>query len=261
MIPQINSSSEELAVAILDIRQVASTPGLLIYRNNLLATATKALEISYPTLTTLLGKDGIKAVAAKFLSENPLLSGDWGEWGEALPSWISQQKAFIQLPYLVDIAKLDWICHIAERSAMTRQDRESLALLVSIDAYELYLQTTSSLAVLTSNFPILEIWQAHHDEEINRPKWLILANQLLAVGNQQYILISCEKWRAFPCMISSSEYEFMLTLLNGWSFGDALDVVQHSNDFSAPSWLLKALKQCAVIGITRIPKQSAGGDV
>lgn len=254
MISQTDGTSEQLAATITDIWQITSNTGLQIYRNNLSATATRALEISFPTLAALLGKEGLKAVAIKFLSEHPLQSGDWGEWGESLPEWVLQQDAFLHLPYLTDIAKLDWICHIAERSAKPYQDRESITLLASMDAYELYLQTTPSLAVMASNFPVLEIWKAHHAAEINKAKWLALANQPLAEGTQQYVLIVCEQWRAIPRTVSASEYAFMLALLKGASVGDALDAVQDNNDFSTPLWLLKALKQCAVSGITHIPK-------
>ncbi|MGB2831934.1 MAG: putative DNA-binding domain-containing protein [Methylotenera sp.] len=259
MISQTDSTSEQLAADIADIGLITSNAGLQIYRRNLSATATRALEISFPTFAVLLGKEGLKVAATKFLSDHPLQSGDWGEWGETLPEWILQQDALLHLPYLADIAKLDWICHIAERSAKPYKDRESITLLASMDAYELYLQTTASLAVMTSNFPTLEIWQAHHAAEINKAKWLALANQPLADGTQQYILIVCEKWRAIPRTISASEYAFMLALLKGQSVGDALDAVQDNNDYSTPLWLLEALKQCAVIGITHIPKLIDGG--
>lgn len=249
MICVIDDSPEQFALSIANNTAAIHQKGIEVYRRNLLASASHALEISFPTLSQLLGTRGMPALAALYYDDHPLLAGDWGEWGAHLASWLSQQEILYDIPYLADVARLDWLCHSIERSETPENTAASIAMLDIADSNFLKLKSTNHLAVMVSRFPILEIWQAHHAEEKNREEWLILANQPLLKGTQQYLLISREHWRAYPVIILHEEYLFFQNLLKGNSLVSAINLASNMV-VKELSWLNSALQRCLAIGFT-----------
>lgn len=253
MIEEIEGTPELLASLILSDQFSLLRSGVKIYRRNLLATAKRALDISYPTLSSLLGSDGMNALAANYLQVHPLQSGDWGEWGSDLPEWILLQPEFFNFPYFSDVAKLDWFCHTVERSKNASEEKDSVALLAAFDPDNLYLKPTTSIAVFSTNFPVLEIWNAHYSTEDEKPYWLNLANKPLANDESQYLLISRNHWRAQPQKIQHSQYLFTQSLLQGEAIGTALEIIQNKPKFTQHEWLPDALKLCIEIGLNHSP--------
>lgn len=253
MIDKLDGTPEQLAKSILDGQSSWQHSGVNIYRRNLLATAIRALEISYPTIFSLLGSDGMKALAANYLQVNFLHSGDWGEWGRHLPEWILLQPELSDLPYLSDVAKLDWFCHIVERSKDPSEDIDSILLLAAVDPGKLHLKPTTCFAVLSTDFPVLEIWKAHYSTEAEKPYWLNLANKPLGNNESQYLLISRDHWRAHPKKIQHSQYLFIQALLQGETIGAALEIIQNNPRCTEHEWLPDALKLCIEIGLNHLP--------
>lgn len=251
MISVIDGSPEQFARSIAHNTAAILPKGIQVYRSNLLANASRALDISFPTLAQLLGTEGLHAVAAHYYETHPLLTGDWGEWGEHLAQWLSQQETLQDMPYLADVAQLDWLCHRIERAATPEHTAASIAILNAIDGQFLHLNPTHYVAVVASRFPLLEIWQAHHAKE-NRETWLAHANQPLPEGEKQYLLISREHWRASPSIISYEMYLFFSSLLQGNSLAHAIHEASNMGEKTLP-WLHNALQQCLAIGFTSTP--------
>lgn len=248
MISVIEGSPEQFARSIAHNTAAIKPKGIQVYRCNLLANASRALEISFPTLTQLLGIEGVQALAALYYDAHPLLTGDWGEWGEHLAQWLSQQETLHDMPYLANVAQLDWLCHCIERAATPEHTEASIAILNAIDGQFLHLNPTHYLAVMASRFPLLEIWQAHYAKE-HREVWLTRANLALPEGAQQYLLISREHWRASPSIISHEAYLFFTSLLQGNTLAHAINEASNKGVKTLP-WLHSALQQCLAIGFS-----------
>ncbi len=248
MISVIDGSPEQFARSIAHKTAAIPPKGILVYRSNLLASASRTLDISFPTLDQLLGAEGLQAVAALYYDAHPLHTGDWGEWGEHLAKWLSQQETLHDMPFLADVAQLDWFCHRLKRAATPEHTVASIALLNAIDGQFLHLNPTHYVAVMASRFPLLEIWQAHHAKE-NRETWLDQANQPLSEGAQQYLLISREHWRASLSIITHEAYLFFSSLLQGKSLAHAINEASNMGEKTLP-WLQSALQQCLAIGFT-----------
>ena len=91
--------------------------GLEIYRRNLHASAARALSISYPTTTQLLGEELMGLFAAQHIRLVGKSTFDWADWGRQFPYWLKQHPISTEHPYLADIAHLDWAIHRADRAA------------------------------------------------------------------------------------------------------------------------------------------------
>lgn len=226
-------------------------PGLTIYQHNRQMNAIRALEISMPTLATLLGSEGFGATVREYLRSNPPHSGDWGEWGGTLGDWIDAQEAFTTFPYLADCARLDWLCHLAMRAEDAHQNLSSLQLLSSTDAYSLSVTLNPALFLMKSEYPLHAIWQAHHAPDALRAEW-IQAAQAEMGQRPHHIAVARPQWRAEPQAISAGDYDFLSSLQQGLSLGAALDNVAISS-FSFSHWLQKAIQHQWLVEVATLP--------
>jgi hypothetical protein len=109
--------------------QVSAESGLLAYRRNVQALAERALAAVYPRLQAELGPPDFAAMAWSLWRRHPPRSGDLGDWGQALPAYLACQPG-MDLE-LVDLARLEWACHCAERAPDVSPAPETLAALAA----------------------------------------------------------------------------------------------------------------------------------
>jgi Putative DNA-binding domain len=241
-----------LISAIYDREDAAAfnAQGLAVYQQSLLASAKRALEISFPSVHQLVGDEFFSQLSLQFLHAHPLTAGDWGEWGEwgyELPSWLASRTDLADYPYLGDCAQLDWLCHQSERASNRPADQRSLQLLAQHDTYQLKIRLCSGVSILPSLYPIVDIWAAHHtvDNETDR---LSIAAQSIAEKKPQSALIWRPEWKAKVKEINASEYLFLQHTLADKSIGYTLDALSNT-DFSFETWLPHALQNGLLCGI------------
>jgi hypothetical protein len=81
-----------------------------VYRNNSAVAAITALEAQFPTVARLVGADAFSGLARAFARENPPRSPALGDYGARFPEFIADflTRAEARVPYLPDVARLDW---------------------------------------------------------------------------------------------------------------------------------------------------------
>lgn len=135
--------------------------GFSIYRRNLEAAAARSIAISYPTIARLLGVDRLTRFSHDYLSSHGRSVFDWGEWGDTFPTWLSRHPMSEEHPYLADCARLDWCVHLSERARDPQPDIASFALLDQMDTFDFTFAFSTGVFLLTSNYPVVEIFNAH----------------------------------------------------------------------------------------------------
>ena len=245
----VMSSQAALVSAIYGYSDARSfdEQGLAVYQSSLAANAERALAISFPTIQQLIGAQGFTHLSDEFLHEHPLTRGDWGDWGQEFPGWLSAHVTLQDYPYFRDSAQLDWYCHLSERAQDDLVDADSLALLAASDPYNIKLQYSDSMMLVPSVFPIVDIWNAHHAKE---PKEQALAQAAQGLSEQQAqnALVWRPQWKAQVRVVTELECLWLRVTQQGESIGAALDQVQDS-EFSFETWLPDALSQRIVCGI------------
>jgi|JI10StandDraft_1071094.scaffolds.fasta_scaffold156021_2 hypothetical protein len=240
MIKQILSDSQTLA-ADIGYPPENDEDGLAIYARNRLANAERALAISLPTVSLLLGAEGFSTAVALYLPDHPLHGGDWGTWGEHFADWLGQQEDLADFAYIQDCARLDWQCHLGSRAADSVVEFGSLDLLAQVDAYSLYLKFHPAVSVLSAAYPLYELWQAHHAEATVQESYWQQAQQKLALFEQKHVMVYRPQWRVLLAPLSVADFLFVESLLKGQSLGVALDTVADT-DFSFEQWLVFAIQ-------------------
>jgi hypothetical protein len=203
-----------------------------------------------------------------------------------LADWLRASPVVAAAPYLPDMARLEWALHRAELVADHPVDRaagqegdaadtrlaagpsSSLLLLGEVDPDQLTLVLAPGTAVLSFDWPVAAIWQAHRafDEAaaplpsqmaqvdgpgVNRSSRLgdIAADWLQREQRVSHVLVWRPRWRALLREVDAAEAALMLGLMGRVSLARALDQAT-GLDFSA--WLARALQTGLVVGAARL---------
>jgi hypothetical protein len=135
-----------------------------IYRNNVHASLCTALAHTFPVTERLVGKDFFRAMARTFVARELPRTPVLLEYGETLPAFIDGFEPAAGLPYLGDVARLEWAAHEAYHAAEAEPlAREALAAIPAEHVPVITLALHPSLAVVRSAWPVLDILEAQAD--------------------------------------------------------------------------------------------------
>jgi hypothetical protein len=135
---------------------------LSVYRNHVALSLRQALRTTFPVLHRLVGEEFFAALAKSFVAAHPPSSPCLAEFGAALPDFLANFPPATTLPYLPDVARLEWALNEAWHSAL--QPSLAAAALAEIEPERMAagaLALQPSLRVLSSPFPIDAIWRAN----------------------------------------------------------------------------------------------------
>jgi hypothetical protein len=162
---QRNFAKAVLADQPLD--RVSRQSGFAVYRNTSARGAVEALRAAYPTVDMLVGEEMFTQVALDYRTETPPAGPVLSDYGAAFPDFLSRQPWTCELPYLADVARLDWLW----LSAFLAPGLEPLAGLTS-DHRGIGLHPATRFAWLAT--PAMTIWRAHRDpweSTVLEPEW------------------------------------------------------------------------------------------
>ena len=181
--PSLHEVQKQFAHALFagtdDEIEHAVVPGALgvalrldIYRNNVLSNYRKALRDTYPTIVRLVGDEFFNAAARVFAKESVSGSGDLHDYGEAFGDFLAAFEPARGLPYLGDVARLEWamhrVFHAADATALTPSGFSALSE-EQLTRLRFILHPAARL--IESRYPIARIWRIsqpeNSDEEVS----------------------------------------------------------------------------------------------
>jgi hypothetical protein len=80
-----------------------------VYRNTSARGAVEALRAAYPTVDMLVGEDMFTQVALDYRREHPPMGPVLSDYGASFAAFLASQPRTCELPYLADVARLDWL--------------------------------------------------------------------------------------------------------------------------------------------------------
>ena len=138
---------------------------LAVYRNNVRHALLSVLDAAFPVVRELIGMDCFTATALTFVAGRPPRAPALYAYGGELPDFLADFAPLAELPWLADVARLEW----ARNEALFAVDREplhpkQLASVPAAELPELRLALHSSARLLESSWPIHAIWDAHQPD-------------------------------------------------------------------------------------------------
>lgn len=158
--PQAHEAAGRLA-SLIDHRHAQSARGLLAYRANGHTLAERALQAAYPVVSAVLGAESFAMLARTLWHRHPPQRGDIALWGDALPAFMQDDPQLAGLPWLGDVARVEWALHRAATADDAWAEPASFALLQQADPAGLTLLLAPGLYMVQSHWPVASIVNAH----------------------------------------------------------------------------------------------------
>jgi len=134
---------------------------LRIHRHQLYESLATALAGTFPTVRQLVGDAFFHAMARAFIAQSLPVQPVLSEYGEGFPAFVDTYDPARGLPYLGDVARLDWALNLAFHSPIG--ERLTAVDLSTIPGEQLS-STKVGLApgtgVIHSAYPLDRIWSA-----------------------------------------------------------------------------------------------------
>lgn len=224
--------------------------GLEIYRNNLDATATRALTITYPVLYKMLGEDACQLLAKRLIRAESMSTGDWGDWGGSLSSLIATTPLAISYPFLQDVAELEWLIHQCQRSPVEVFNQAALSTIHEGDFLQAKITLPECIGLMESRYPVGDIWLAHQASDSEEAhNQAILAKAIADHSGTSYLIIHRgDEYKPFTA-ISEQEYLWLKDVAELYTIGELLDKYP---TFNFIDWLPKAIKNNWIVGLSSV---------
>lgn len=148
-------------VAAVAADTIPAAARLGIYRHHVFESLGTALAATFPTVQALVGADFFRMLARAFIGEYLPTQPVLAEYGGGFPAFIAGYEPARGLPYLADVARLDWTLNVAFYAPVGR--RLNAADLSGLPAERLASMSVSLAAgavLISSRYPLAEIWQA-----------------------------------------------------------------------------------------------------
>ena len=214
--------------------------GLQAYQANAGASAERALAAAYPTVQALVGEDSFAALSRAYWHAEPPARGDLAQFGAGLPAFIAASEQLADVPYLADVARLDWQLAEAERAFDAQLEPETLQRLTDTDPAHLRLALMPGVAIVASGYPLVSLWKAHQPGD-DAAEHRARVRQRLAQGQGEHAVVWRTGWRAHADIVDPTTARWMQALLHGESLATAFE---HAGEgFEFEPWLVHALQQ------------------
>ena len=208
----------------------AGLPRMAVYRGNVRGNRRGALAGAYPVARRIVGERYFERLADLYGATLPEASGDLHEYGEAFARFLESFEEAADLPYLPDVARLEWLVHRAYYAAEPRPFDPARPTEVRV---------APACALLAAAWPAASIWTGH--QEGGNPAAVDLS------AGPELALVHRPGWRVQVRALRPGDHRLLAQLMAGASLGQALEAAVTVDPDFAPGAALAAWVQAGVI--------------
>lgn len=209
------SASAEGALAAM-LRPAPLAARLAVYRGNLAGSWTRALAGAFPVVAQLVGDDFFAALAREYGTHHEPATADLNAFGGGFADFLDGFPHVASLPYLPDMARLEWLLHRASHAADAEPLAPAALAHLAPAAFEgCRFVPHPAAAVFASRWAVVSLWQAHQPgsgvpfpEDIAQASW----------G-----LVYRAGWQPDVLALDQGAYGALAALADGATVGAALD--------------------------------------
>lgn len=197
---------------------LGSARRLQVYRNNMYASLSAALKAVYPVVHRLVGDSFFTHAAKRYVARYPSTSGNLHDFGDRFADFLAAFEPAQSLPYLPDVARLEWAYHRVFHAA-DAEPLDPMALAgVPEDRYEdLQFKLNPASTLLASEYPILRIWTL--DQEDNSGEQIVN----LAEGGVRILVLRRIGYDIEFQSLAAGEFALLCALVDEFGFGAACE--------------------------------------
>ena len=187
--------------------------GLEVYRRNVLANLGAALAATYPVVRRLVGDAFFDEAARQFASRTPSTSGDLHEYGAGFGQFLGAYPHAQSLPYLPDVACLEWLCHESYHASDAQPfDFAALARVDPSRQGAIRFVLAPAARLMRSPHPVVAIWEANQPGRDGTPD---------APQESEWVLVRREENAVRVACIAPCDWEFLARIGAGATLEEA----------------------------------------
>jgi len=195
----------------------AAAGRIAVYRASVRAGRHDALAATYPVVRRLVGDAFFREMARAYAVQSPSRSGDLHLFGATLADFIASDPHASGLPYLADVARLEWACHTSLHAADAAPfDAAALARIPAERQGAIRLRLDPSVRLVASPHPIVALWEANQPARDGTPDRLEGPDRALV-------------WRDLATVrvrsLDTAEWELACALAAGATLEEAVDAM------------------------------------
>jgi hypothetical protein len=196
----------------------------------------------------LLGEEFFAGMARAYIDGDPPRSPVLLAYGEGFAAFLHDFEPVADLPYLPDVARVEWLVHRAYNAAdHIPLDTRALSKIPAKSIGALRFRLSPSLGTITSAYPIYTIWRANtHDATVAH---------IGPDAGPECVLVIRADLDVELIRISPTAAAFIAALSRGETLSRAATIAEESGDFRLDLTLAMMIRHGAIAGIA--PSHSA----
>lgn len=222
-----------------------------IYRNNVVVGVIETSRATFPAVEKLVGAAFFSAAARVYLEQEPPRSPLLFRYGETFADFLDAFPPAASVPYLGDIARLEWArlqaYHAADRAPISI---DGLGEVPADKLGQVTFELHSSLALIKSPWPVVSLWAASterassDDVDMARPEEALIIRPSMDVDTR---------------LLPAGGFNFMIALKEGAALEQAaLRAMKALEGFDLASHLQGLFEIGAVTAINNDNHQREG---
>ena len=195
--------------AVTSLLRANASNGLAVHRNTVRASLAEVLGTAYPVVQRIAGAAVFAQIAEQFVMEAPPRVPQLCAYGDGFAAFIARTEIGRRLPYLADVARLEWaraeVYFAADADSL---DPAQLATTAPDDLDAVVLKLHPATRLVASRFPIYRVWNdaLHDDPETG-----------------ETVLVSRTAHRLHMRLLSGADAAFIDAVTRGEPLGKAAD--------------------------------------
>lgn len=214
--------------------------GLLAYRQSVRENLSAAVQSTYPVIEAIVGTEFLRAAARRYAGMAPSLSGNLNDFGADFADFLATFPSADALPYLPDVARLEWRVHRIYGAANPPAPQlDTLALTPPDNWSRLRFLLDPAHALLASRWPVVRIWevnQADHAGPVN-----------VDFNRPENALIHRRGGRVVVEPLPPAEYAWLASLSSGRTLGESVEDALEAGEID----LIRCLQRIVANGLLR----------
>ncbi len=217
---------------------------LQVYRNNVFASLTSALQAVYPVVERLVGEGFFRHAADRYIRRYPSTSGNLHDFGCAFAEFLAGFKAAAALAYLPDVARLEWAHHLVFHAAEHPSLDLSALSAIRPDHHTARFHLHPASRLLASDYPVLRIWEVNQDG--------YTGDQCVDLAEGGVKLLVLRRGLAIELQtLGEGEYAFLNALAAPQDLGSACEAALGAEaNFDPGACLQRHVARCTLVGFS-----------
>ncbi|MBA5605345.1 DUF692 family protein [Duganella sp. FT3S] len=225
-LPVFAHTQHEFAAALFDPAEEAAVQARFragqdgrrfgLYRGNLTATWDKTLANAYPVIRQLVGAEFFGGLSRAYGLAHPSDNADLNRFGAHFATFLASFPPAAPLPYLPDMARLEWAMHRAHYAPDAEAvSAGQLAAIAPARLEQCTMRLHPACSLHASSWAVVPLWLAHQPgAEQDFPA---------AMAQPSHAIVLRPQWQVRLLPLCPAAHAALAQLAAGATFGAALD--------------------------------------